>query len=99
MWELFQKAKTFRSRPSELLGVSDAFVAYCLDSAVYTFGRSLESELESIEGKSKQEIKRKQERVMNKWLDMPMRFRNPGVVGPGAKSGVEQEFTVKGDGS
>lgn len=99
MWELFQKAKTYKSRPSEMLGVTDVYAAYCLDSAVYTFGRSLEAELESVDGKNKGEIKRKQERVLTKWLDMPQKFRNPGVVGPGAKDkNIEQEFVVKGEG-
>lgn len=83
-----------------MLGVTDVYTAYCLDSAVYTFGRSLESELEQVEGKNKGEIKRKQERLLNKWLDLPQKFRNPGMVGPGAKNNNdEQVFVVKGDGS
>ena len=72
-------------------------MAYCLDSAVFNFGSALKGELEGIEGKNKQEITRKQERVLRKWLDLPQKFRNPGVVGPGTKgSDIEEQFVVRG---
>lgn len=71
-------AKTFSSRPSEFLGVSDGYTAYCLDNAVYTFGSTLESELKGVEGKNKGEMKSKTERVLQKWLGIERKFRRVG---------------------
>lgn len=85
LWTLFRQAETFSCRPSELLGIEDAYLAYCIDGAVYEFGVTLKNELESIEGKSKQEIKNKQDRLLRKWLDLPQQYRNPGMVGPGSR--------------
>jgi hypothetical protein len=48
-----------------------------LDSAVGEFGRTLDGELAGIEGKNKKEINTKADRLIRKWLDMPMRFRSP----------------------
>lgn len=60
-------------------------MAYCVDNAVFSFGSALNAELESVEGKNKKEIKIKRERVMTKWLGLPQKFRNPGMVGPGKR--------------
>jgi hypothetical protein len=94
LWDLFNKCDTFGCRPSEMLGVTDVWMAYEVDSAVYTFGSALKGELESVEGKNKTEIKKKRERILRKWFDLPQKFRNPGMVGPG----IEQQVTVKGEG-
>jgi hypothetical protein len=51
--------------------------AFCFDQAVAIFGAALEAELDSIEGKNAKEIARKRDRVMRRWLGLPMRFRNP----------------------
>lgn len=37
--------KQYRQRPSQLVGVSDSYAAYCLDEAVYFYGTYVESEL------------------------------------------------------
>jgi hypothetical protein len=97
LWDLYNKAKAYSTRPSVMLGIEDPYVAYCLDSAVFTFGQALKAELEGIEGKNKNEIKRKQDRVLQKWLDIPKQYRNPGVVGPGSKTGIEEQVVVKGE--
>ena len=68
-------------RPSELLDVESPFAAYCLDNACAAFGQALDGELKSIEGKTKKEIAMKTNRLMAKWLDMPMRFRDPAKSG------------------
>lgn len=96
VWALYRQSKAWATRPSEMLGVSDVYVAYCIDSAVYAFGSALSAELDSIEGKSKEEIKRKRERLVTKWLDMPMKFRNPGMVGPKQKQD-EEHVMVRGE--
>lgn len=81
------------------MGMSDKYMAYLLDNAVHEFGATLEAELSDIEGKNKREIKQKQSRVLSTWLDLPQKFRNPGMVGPGSKKqrDVEKEITVKGE--
>lgn len=40
--------------------MSDSYEAYCLDEAVWTFGRSVEAELDKIDGKNMKQIQRKQ---------------------------------------
>lgn len=45
MWRLWNLAKAYRTRPSELLGVGDGLAAYHLDSAVQTFGSELDEAL------------------------------------------------------
>lgn len=91
MWALYNQAKAWATRPSDLLAVGDRWLAFCLDNAVYTFGSALEMELKGTEGKNKKEIQNKQQRTLDKWLDMPLKFRSPGMVGPG-----DEEITVRG---
>ncbi len=61
-------AKTYRCRPSQLLALSSEFAAFCLDRAVHRFGSALDSELDSQEGKSKQEIHTKRLRVIAAYI-------------------------------
>lgn len=90
MWRLHQTAKTYRCRPSDLLAIQDRFAAYCLDTSVAEFANTLEHELKGIEGKNKKEIGVKSQRLLAKWLDMPVRYRDP------AKSGHVQMPTKPG---
>lgn len=92
MWELYQVSKAYSVRPSTHLGVEDPWLAYCLNQAVFYFGRSLENELEKQDGKTAKEIERKRERVLAKWLDKPQRFRAPVAT----NTNVEEQHTVKG---
>lgn len=51
-----------------------------LDNAVFLFGTALTHELESVEGKNSKEIKRKQDRILSKWLRTPgeaKKFKSP----------------------
>lgn len=66
-----------------------------MDNAVSLFGSTLEAELESVEGKNSKEINGKRTRLMEKWLDMPRKFRSP--MASTKKMDVVQEFTVKGE--
>jgi hypothetical protein len=70
-----------------------------LDNAIAHFGNSLTAELDAVEGKTSREINKKRTRIMEKWLDMPMRFRSPGAgrKKQGEETDVEQEFKVQGD--
>jgi hypothetical protein len=87
LWQAWTLSQAIRSRPSDVFRIEEEFgpyVAYCFDNAVVAFGRALEAELDSVEGKTGKEINRKRDRVLRKWLDMPLKFRNPG--GPTAPS-------------
>lgn len=77
VWETYQVAKLWRVRPSALLGIDDVYAAYCLDNAVALFGSNLEAELNSVKGKNDREIEKKRERLMTKWLGLPMKFKSP----------------------
>jgi len=64
-----------------------------VDNAVATFGTSLEAELDAVEGKNAKDVTRKRERLMEKWLDMPRRYRSPMAT---KQSDVVHDVTVQG---
>lgn len=70
MWMLFVEAKTWNCRPSELMAIQDDYVAYCLDQAVGHFGRTVEAELDKVEGKTAEERTHKRQRVLERFLDL-----------------------------
>jgi hypothetical protein len=70
-------SKDYQTRPSEILDIDDPFAAFCLDRAVHDFGSAVESALSDVEGKTKKEIQVKSDRVLRKWLDMPLQYRDP----------------------
>lgn len=81
-----------------MYGINGEFRRFCFDSAVITFGTALEAELDSVEGKTDKDINRKRARMLDKWLDRPLKYREPMVSTPSSRptSGgdVEQQFTV-----
>lgn len=77
LWNLFNTAKTFQARPSDLLAIDDTLAAYCLDSACAEFGNALQGELNGIEGKNSKEVEMKSNRMIRRWLDLPLEFRDP----------------------
>lgn len=83
MWQLWQMSKAYSSRPSELLGIEDPFDAYKLDRAVWHFGTELSAELNKVEGKTDKDIRRKQERILKKWIPQsgPIKFAEPPSKG------------------
>lgn len=67
-----------------MVGVEDAYAAWCLDGAVAHFGIQLEAELDGVKprkgskGKdSTEQVNRKRQRILERWLGIPMKFRNP----------------------
>ena len=72
------------------MAVSDPYAAYCLDNAVGEFGRALEAELSRVDGKNQKELDVKADRVLRKWLDMPLQYRRPNVPYP-TNSGDTEE--------
>ena len=83
MWDLYNTAKTYHVRPSDLLRVVDPFAAYCLDSACGEWGRTIEAELSRIEGKNQKEIDVKSDRVLRKYCGLPLRYRTPVATSHG----------------
>lgn len=54
-----------------------------IDNAVYSFGTALTNALQEVEGKTSKEVKRKQEKVLRKWLPdsaPAQKFRDPAKV-------------------
>lgn len=68
MWQLFNLAKTWNSRPSELLNIESDWTAFCLDRAIATFGNALKAELEGVEGKNAKTVQSKREQVLRNWI-------------------------------
>lgn len=60
-----------------MYGIDGEIRAWCFDNAVMLFGRSLENELEAVEGKTSKEMETKRQRILAKWLDIPMQYKNP----------------------
>lgn len=64
-------------RPSELLFIKDEYTAYCFDQACGHFGMSIEAEMDSVKGKTDEDINRKRYQVLARMLKLPdkKRFR------------------------
>jgi hypothetical protein len=60
--------------------VSGAFRRFCFDQAVISFGASLEAELDSVHGKDEKNNERKRQGILSRWLDKPMKYREPQGV-------------------
>lgn len=81
LWQLYQMATTYQIRPSDLVGLSNDWEAFCLDRAVFLFGTALSNDLEGQEGKNKKDVKRKREQVLERWFPearKKKKFRSPG---------------------
>ena len=85
-----------------MYGIKGELRQVCFDRAVMTFGMALEAELDAVEGKNKQAIERKRARLLDVWLDRPLKFREPMLptAGPTASgsngSDIEQSFSIPG---
>lgn len=49
MWRLWRTARTWRTRPSELIGLTDRWEAFEFDEAVALFGDHVEGRLARVE--------------------------------------------------
>lgn len=80
MWELYVQAKTWNTRPSQLIDIDDPYVAYCVDEAVAMFGNTVSAELNDIYDKNPKKMAQKQERHLQMRLGLPMKFRDPAKM-------------------
>lgn len=106
VWEAYLLSKSLRTRPSDVYGIRGEFRRYCFDKAVVTFGTALEAALEEVEAKTDKARALKRARVLDRWLDRELKYRNPVATakkttpGPGPKApDVEQEYVMRGDGT
>lgn len=81
LWQTFNLAKTWNCRPSELIGLTSDWQAFCFDRAVAAFGNPLEAELNAVEGKNKKTVERKREQILRRWIPEARetrKFADPG---------------------
>jgi len=81
-------ANRLRCRPSALLGVTDSWVAFCTDRALFTFGTTVEGDMDEAETRLPKNAKeaahrRARQRVLDEYLgvelsEQPERFRSVG---------------------
>lgn len=76
MWQL---AKAYSSRPSELLALGDPLAAYYLDRAVAKFGMTVDAELDRAEAdaKNRKAAERKRQLVLARHLGHAGAFADP----------------------
>lgn len=76
---MYVQAKTWKTRPSELLGIDDPYLAYCVDEAISDFGNYVSEELNKVKGKDEKAIAGKQELVLKGLLgdDPKARYAQP----------------------
>jgi hypothetical protein len=69
-------AKSMSCRPSQVLQIEDAFVAYAVDSAVIRWGTAFEAALTEAgaDANNPQEAERRQDRTMRRWVPSTRRY-------------------------
>lgn len=79
LWEAWKLSQAYKSRPSEIYGVTGYQSAFMFDRAVYRFGSHIDAELQEVDGKSKKEIQGKRTKVMQKYFPTaaPRKFADP----------------------
>lgn len=83
MWGLWNKSLKWSTRPSELLGLDDPYVGWCIDEAVYSWGNFVESQMdEAVASAQRGKGKRKKidenkirQQKLAQLLDLPMEVR------------------------
>lgn len=91
LWMVYQQAKAWHCRPSEVLYLSDDWMMmFSVDQAVWTFGSALENALEEAAASAKKESgkERARQKVIRQWLpglesSKNQRFRDPGQEASG----------------
>lgn len=94
MWRVWNLAKAYHTRPSELLGVHDGLAAFHLDAAIWSFGSELDAALDEAvnppqKGRSKvKPLSPAQQHlrtmaVLEKWLGVTglKKYRDPAIRG------------------
>jgi hypothetical protein len=98
LWQAYQLSKSMKARPSDVYGITGAFRRFCFDQAVTTFGVSLEAELDSINGKDEKINQARKARTLARWLDQPMKFREPMATRTSSPTAGDNESGEGGEG-
>lgn len=77
LFRIYETAKTWNTRPSVMLGITDHFTAFQVDEAVGTFGNLVHAEMDDVEGKKKEEIRGKRQMVLDRILGFETKFKAP----------------------
>lgn len=80
-WRLWGLSRTYKCRPSELIGIEGSWEAFCFDSAINTFGGHVQNEIDSINEKTASATRRKREAILRRYvpeLAKARQFRDPG---------------------
>jgi hypothetical protein len=89
-YDLYLQAKTWGTRPSQLLGILNDYEAFCLDQAIHFFGSQVDAELSKVQpkaGESQASTRAKTMGVLRRMLDPEGKTKDvPGqYADPGAK--------------
>ncbi len=74
-------AKTYRCRPSDLLGLTNTWDAFAFDSAVAVFSNKVESEMDSVKGRTDKAKQNARDAVLRRYipeLAKARKFADPG---------------------
>lgn len=82
MWNVYLESRTWRTKPSNLFGIADEYVAYCLDEAVAMVGNHITNELEKIQGKNGRQIEGRRQAALNRMLGKVPQFKTPIPTAP-----------------
>jgi hypothetical protein len=83
-------SQKMRCRPSDLLGIEKATTAYYFDRAIWTFGQSVQSEMDEAErkgSKNPKSVPSRQRMILNQWVppapgaSIVGRFKDPANRG------------------
>lgn len=76
MWQLWLQSEKWRTLPSDILSIEDAYVAYCINEAVFWFGTEVERRVDKArESKGKTDTGKKQEQRANAALRKALGLR------------------------
>lgn len=79
MWHLWRMAQAYSRRPSELLGITDPWVAWQVDAATHAGGTTVDAEVSKAEaaeaGKNHPQIERAVKRALERVLGVEERRR------------------------
>lgn len=79
LFRTYETAKTWNTRPSVLIGITDEFTAFLVDEAVGAFGNLVHAEMDAVEGKGPEDIRMKREMVLNRMLGIEQKFKAPPI--------------------
>lgn len=70
MWQMWQMSQNLRKTPADLLGITASAPSFYFNKAVWTFGTTLEADLNAVAEKSKKAstTKARQTQVMVTWM-------------------------------